>query len=575
MIQRDFRKPSSQKPRARSRMHAVSLMVFLGLSSAYAWKPNTHVYLAEEVIKDAIPDGQVTICRTNFVTHEITQNCSNYQVDPEILQAIRSYPQQFRAGVLGPDAYPDILTGQQVIHPDESLPHKPEPPGGTNSWLQYLWDRSNAEQGGSRLPVRAFTVGFLTHSAGDLFGHTFVNNYTGGPFSIGPNAVRHVVLEGYIGKRTPNITDIYGQPVTENSFSIDQGVREFIYQNMVNATPGSVLLNQLMGGGGTTASVPYIYSGLRAGLQRDIDNYYAALREFDRRSAEKVRAAENCGTWDFSCSATLLYGEAAAIQLEKAAFRVANGPIVTYKEYWVDDIDLGLRAWPELSQQLAKVLVFNPNGVDTARAQQLAQTYVQEHLLSMSGVPDIVGITWEVIEKILDALVPQFLIDAINDLKRDLLNTMLQAAIGMTVDDLKRYVTNPELYFDQVMATGPNPITLDAFNRQELHIDENGMPNPSNPTRFDYRQVAAAYNTVTLTKMLMLGSGEMNRLLQDLGSSQRLQAPNIMLGFVRSLDDSNQWVANNPYQLILANDCGAFRQVFMQQSGEVDSCVNN
>lgn len=543
---------------------------------AYAWKPNTHIFLAEEALKDAL-DGNVSICRTDYIEGRVLEDCKEYAVDAEMLAALRAHPQQYRAGVLGPDAYLDILTGQQVIHPDRSLPKYPEPPGGSNSWLQYLWDNANG-QTQNRLSIKAFAAGYLTHAAGDMFGHTFVNKFSGGEFELGQNAVKHIVLEGYVGKRTPATVDATGIPVTENNISIGDGVSDFIYRYMVDAKPGSFLSDQLLVGSGAETSVPRIYSDLRTGLQRDIDDYYAKKADYDRRYDEKIRAAEACRVLDFSCSKTKLYAEAAAIQAEKGIYVTANGLQVTYKEHWVEDIDSGLQAWPDTSHELAKALVFNSGGADTDRAQQVAQQYVTEHLLSMAGAPDALGATVEFVDQVLQALLPQVVRDAVNQMKRDLLNYLLKNSFGFTVEEIKEYLNNPENNFDPVLnAGGPGQrITLQEFNRDELKINDTGFSNPQDPERFDYKNVPAAYNTVTISKMVLLGHDEMNQLLGDLGSSARLNAPNsnIMLGFIRTLDGDNEWHDNAPYKLALALECSAYVKVFMKQTGEQGGCVN-
>ena len=113
-----------------------------------------------------------------------------------------------RAGTLGPDAYPDILTGQQVIHPagavspgETSVDLNPGGPG-PGPWLQRLYDLAygNAGVANDRTPQnRAFVAGFMAHAAGDTYGHTFINAFTGGAFHFLPlpeNAIKHVVLEG-------------------------------------------------------------------------------------------------------------------------------------------------------------------------------------------------------------------------------------------------------------------------------------------------------------------------------------------------------------------------------------------
>lgn len=538
---------------------------------AYAWKPNTHVFLAEEVIKDAIDDGKVSIYRTDYENSGILDKVGDYEVDPELLNALRAHPQQYRAGVLGPDAYPDILTGQQVIHPDNSSS------GGSisNSWLKYLWDLTSTPDNNTP-PIKAFVAGYLTHAAGDMYGHTFVNNFTGDAFTFEPptNAIKHIVLEGYVGKRTPLIVSSNNQFVTENDVSID-GVEDFIYRNMVDAKPDSPLDKSLLIGKKAESSVPRIYSRLRAGLQRGINDYYAQKADYDRRYDEKIRAAKACRLLDFSCSRTGLYAQAAAIQAEKAAYVAANGLQVTYKEYWVEDIDSGLRAWPRVSHELGKALIFNtrPEGADTEKAKEIAQQYVYDHLLSMSGAPDALGATLSFIDSVKAAILPTVLVEAIEQMKQDLLNYLLQQAFGLTSEQIKEYLNNPERYFDLVLnSVEPGQsTTLQTFNTQELKISDTGYSNPDE--KFDYQKVPAAYNTVTMTKLLLLNQSGMNLLLRDLGSDLSLNEPNAMLGFINTLDGDNQWHIN-PQKMILAQDCNAYRKVFMRQTGETGGCAS-
>jgi len=127
---------------------------------AFAWKPKTHVYLAEEALRDALDNGKVTIYETDQASGKILGPLGEFDVDPKILAALRAAPAQFRAGVLGPDAYPDILTGQQIIHPDEALPHDGSA-SGTDAWLAHIWKRGFIE--GATPQVQAFAIGYLTH----------------------------------------------------------------------------------------------------------------------------------------------------------------------------------------------------------------------------------------------------------------------------------------------------------------------------------------------------------------------------------------------------------------------------
>jgi hypothetical protein len=542
---------------------------------AFAWKPTTHVYLGEQARKDAVDDGKVTINRVEYANGKVTtQKIGDYPVDSNILAALKAYPAQYRAGILGPDAYPDILTGQQVIHPP---PQDTGVVGGSNAWLKYLWDLTTTPSYNTQ-PIKAFVTGYLTHAAGDMYGHTFINNFSGGRFAIEPpkgpeNAIKHILVEGYVDKRL-------NKPELDSNFfnASIAGVENFIYRNMIDAKPGSYLDTQLLKSGikATKLSVPRIYSTLRANLQRDIDAYYAKKADYDRRYDEKIRAAKACKPLDFRCSAIALRAQAAAILAEKGAYVTANGLIVTYKEYWRADIDDGLKAWPQTSDKVAKALFFNPERkTKVDEAERILKDYVNQHLISMSGGPDVVGQFAALASKIsgiVSQIVPAFIKEPIQQLKNDILNALLKSAIGMTKDQLKEYMESPQRYFDQVFTRGSGErVTLQTFNKTYLQINDTGYSSPNES--FDYRKFRAAYNTATMSKLILLSKDGVNKLLADLGTSARLGEQNIMLGFIPSLDGSNQWSGKGEpptsQKMALALSCSAYKQVFMQQAGEV------
>jgi len=346
----------------------TSLVILLSLivSCCFAWKPTTHVYLALQAVEDA-QDGYITLHSVNYGTGEISGVIGEYPVDPLILNAIRNYPAQYRAGILGPDAYPDILTGQQVIHP-----------GNANRWFEYLWEMARSESDA----VKAFVLGYITHAAGDMYGHTFVNLFSGGAFTISPpdgplNAIKHIVLEGYVDKRLDS------SRMNGDFFEVSiSGVEDFIYKYMVDAKPNTFLGDHLLpeNGAGTDYSIPRIYSSLRENLAEDVREYYADKAEYDREF-------DDCDILDFTCSKTI-------IAAEKTAYMLANSIPVTYKEAWIEDIDIGLREWPKVSHEVAKALFFNPSrSADISRATDLLEEYALIHLSSMSGAPDFIGIS--------------------------------------------------------------------------------------------------------------------------------------------------------------------------------------
>jgi hypothetical protein len=551
---------------------------------ALAWKPVTHIYLAEEVMRDAVDDGRVTLYAVDPQTGRITGVLGSFQVDPKALTALRQGGSQFRAGVLGPDAYPDILTGQQVIHPDEAAAGHGAT--GSDAWLEWIHRKGFVETSDPK--INAFALGYLTHAAGDIFAHTYVNHFAGGEFALTPpmNAIKHLTLEGYIGERTPQTINTFttriasgrpcnprkqddleelpeGErcgirydsvhlPVTNENISIN-GVEDFIWREMIDARPGSSLAEQLYRGEAVNRSVPYIFSSLRAELQKKLDDYDA-------------RRARLSG-------------------VERAAFEAANLPSATYNRAWIAEIDRGLKAWPATSHEIAKAVIFSgPGGADLDRAEAAMGLYVREHMLSMAGLPDGVVYTAGAIVDIVGAVMPEVFVGVLEEILRAPLNAIVRGATNMSLDQWSELMTRPHAHFDEIMTRSggghsgaeAHTITLADFNADHLGIADAGYSNPG--LKWSIDTFAPAFNTVQLTKMLLLsdqGRRELEQALRDRGVEVSLGSQNMMLGWVRSLDAGNQWQAlpskqpgASPQPELARGDGRAWRSLFMPQIGE-------
>ena len=510
---------------------ALTLAALCATTPAFAWKPTTHVYFAEIAAKDAA-DGSVEIPL-------LDGRVLTYPITGKTLDALKSRRAYYRAGVLGPDGYPDMMTGQQVIHPsgrDSKIK------GGSDAWLNHIWGsfKGDARQ-------HAFRMGFLTHAAGDMFGHTFINHFTGAPFTFSPvsNAIKHVVLEGYVDKRLP--ANALKGSFFDASIS---GLEGLIYSSMVDADRNKALRTKLLRSGapGTAASVPSIFSSIRTNLRNKIKWYNDRIAQYDDD-------IEHCAIWNPTC-----YPRA-----KKNGFIAANGIQHAYRKAWIKDVDEGLRAWPGVSHRVAVALFFNSERkTDTEKADEILTWYAQRHLLSMAGAPDFVGATTLLIGKIIDAITPDFLLEPIRKLKENMLNAMLKAAIGMDKNELKKYLTRPDRYFDEVMNKGAGEnVTLKRFNAKYLHIRDTAYKNPAES--FDYRNVPAAYNTALMSKLIYLSNAQINDLLGKVGSSMagKFRYQNIMLGFIDTLDGSRQWQK----KLVFAQDCTAWNALFKPLPG--------
>ncbi|CAN0578934.1 unnamed protein product, partial [Laminaria digitata] len=230
-----------------------------------------------------------------------------------------------------------------------------------------------------------------------------INNFTGGPFAFSPpsNAIKHVLLEGYVDKRLPK-KEMRGDFFDARIKNIEW----LIYKNMVDARPGTVLDKSLLRprAAGAKFSIPRVFSTIRANLQRDIDKYRNTIKDYDK----KIKA---CKLTDFSCSKAILTGK-------KTAYITANGIQQAYRNAWIKDVDEGLRKWPGVSHQVAIALFFNnERKTDIDKAEAILTAYARDHILSMAGAPDFVGATAKVIGKVVDAVTPRALQAAIMRLK--------------------------------------------------------------------------------------------------------------------------------------------------------------
>src|SRR4051794_9026718 len=190
---------------------AVTALLGLSASPALAWKPNAHLFTGDQAWRDATDgDGAVTI------------GGRDYPVPALIVDALSKHRDFYNLGVIGPDGTPDLTYGQAVIHPGSSGTFTDGAYPGTQStgaWMSYVYRKAWEAQvdpglsGEDRGQILAFAYGYLTHAAGDMWGHTVVNDLAGGVFpSIGdlPKepfgravgdaaiALRHIIVEGYM-----------------------------------------------------------------------------------------------------------------------------------------------------------------------------------------------------------------------------------------------------------------------------------------------------------------------------------------------------------------------------------------
>lgn len=572
---------------ALSFLFTVSLLA--AAPSALAWKPITHVYLAEEAREELVrQNGSIRIDRTNFWQQRLDGTIGTFPVSSDVHQALANWPQYFRAGVLGPDAYPDILFGQSTIHPEENSF------GGSDAWMRHLYNRAATPQ------QRAFVLGFLAHAAGDMFAHTFVNDYAGGAFTLSDwnNPRRHIVVEGYLGRLTPKLR-------SPSSYTIDtSGVNAFIYTNLIDARRprsgiplGTSDAEHLWRLTERTRykSLPGAFTRLRAGVEDMIAGYYDHVRWL----REQVRDYNSrCSLWNpWACAKAVFYRAALW------AYQGVGGLAIQYLEAWQQDITRGLRAWPETSTQVARALFMKQDHhANTDEARNVLRTYRQNYFCSMMGAPDLYCSVSAIFSNLTRTILGP--LDLLSRLKDEIINAQIEKATGMSVDDWKRLASATAMDVDYHVGYRPRPPNSPAGTpaslpaSQELNIQTSmytpnpALPNnsPQNPV-FDVTRFAPAHNTLAAIKLsffntpaqwvsVMNAAGwtppnPSNYFFNFYGFARPFSGQ-ILLDHVLNLDDGNQWQPKRSImdsrwvtsEMVLAADCGLFSRFFMQETGD-------
>lgn len=251
-----------------------ALLASLATSPTHAWKIETHLWLANEILKEVATDGSVRL------------PLGNYRINQDLLRALSEVrgPNRpaFLIGVLGPDTYPDMIAGQMTTHPGlevirkdyynkkddlrgyqlnipdllsnlqrdldaegetfvEQAQSRPvsnpclerlrkrspginsespaTPPARlwqTDDWL--CWVRAQARAVRPDGPESSFAAGYFMHAAMDLWAHSYVNHYSGDVWVLSEEQeveARHMALESVVARLHTSPTSLVTQDAAQ------------------------------------------------------------------------------------------------------------------------------------------------------------------------------------------------------------------------------------------------------------------------------------------------------------------------------------------------------------------------
>jgi hypothetical protein len=594
----------------RGVLGACVVVAVLSGRPALAWKPYTHNTTASQAYQDAVDDGTVNVLGRT------------YTVKPALVTALRNWPQFYNAGVIGPDGFPDLTYGQSVIHPGSVVSGEPR----TGAWLAHVLRSGLTAQNDPSLgssekeQILAFTFGFLTHGAGDMWAHTLVNDFAQGVFPAvseiltDPNkaaiALRHFVIEGYVGDATPGFDGNQDTPDPRDARAPAPGgdVSDDSTPSFPYSAPHGFIFRTLIDPGAATPSSgrgPLIsfFLGLRSNLQGVLTSnpkpLQDALDSYDDTVAAFNDLREDCnfdGVLDavhdtVACPAGLLIlGIDIAIDSAEAFFTLvtetvelaAKEVLNAYLRAWIDDIDDGLRHWSELGLASTRAL-FDPQArrdlqneecefdgdddltsllrancehgvgvLDTLLDQ--SDPFINHHLLSMVGAPDLVGELREILQSIGDVvddiigtITAPFnpLREVIAEVKlfiSDLLEDAISGLLGIDIEAIRDLLTHPShlVCLDHTTFDFPAPLgsqTIGLFpagshdrldgllGLDSAHHVVEGALDPEcgrlqDTAELSFGNVKATANTVTMSKLLLLDGPQLNQLLGDILNRQ-------------------------------------------------------
>ena len=306
-------------------------------TKALAWGKSTHVFTANNIIAS-------TWSGTSSVKYE--DSTYNFTIPEEFRQAIQNYPQAFRAGALGPDMYPDILTGQMYIHPAD-------PNIDSGEWITYLCNAVNkmGKDTEGRKVALSFTLGCILHYCGDLFGHDFVNTFSGGAF---PSVASAEMLD-MESERLNNVL---------SHLSVEKYMDTLIYPGYSSASgkidaPNPFVRNVMVFNGTPAAGLAPLYKYYPALELQDIDtgDIWIISDILDNILDGLFDNGTNNVPPHYTAMLALRTYVTARADKYRENMEPASAAITRFYDEWAKDIDKGITKFTECSDNIASRMV--------------------------------------------------------------------------------------------------------------------------------------------------------------------------------------------------------------------------
>lgn len=418
--------------------------------SAYAWKTKTHGYSANLLLKDA-KDGKLKIDGTD------------YAMPAEYKTALEKYPQSFRAGVLGPDFYPDMLTGQSYIHP-----YDPDAGVGVGDWLKLLVEGVNSMSPDSdeRYNALAFTLGMAVHYAGDMFGHDFINAFAGGAYPAYADAAHDVDKLYYIIRHMAE------------EYKMDTLIGNRLGETEVDAPDEFILSTWIYNGSSPNAGPAKIYDKYGGMMYQYI--YLVEFRDTLHAFLEEYRGS------------------------------LFLTPFVEIVGHWVDDLDIATKQLIATFDDLAhEFLIKSEDTSDVGLVTERLDDWINKYGLKATPFPDIMVDFVNKLQELTDKFIAATGIDKVTKTLKEFIYDLMEDAIYGIFNamgfDYKQYT---ELTKDPYYALIANGGSRDDYYEFMTYM---------NLFETDAEAFDAFYNTLLMGKLILMGPESLNSFFKKYG----------------------------------------------------------
>ena len=454
-------------------------LVLLAPASLGAWKPLTHIYIANVVLEDA-KDGKISI-----------PPFGDFAVDPTYRRYLQNAPNALRAGAIGPDGFPDLVTGQMNIHAEN-----------TDVWLLHLKSLITDGSYSGNNPAGAFYVGYLIHCASDMWAHDWVNAFSGGSWPSAAELSSSRTKAFLKIKKHMAIENTVDEEMLKKNSSMSWAItvpEDYLFDVMINTRLAAY-----------AKGPKYVFLEMTSPIQKFVTAYW---RFKDKEHGQSMKNLAERKVYEYldECLREWITTSATIFRRTIGGNEKLSKVLVEEYKSWALDHVTKLGTYLEVKDALAKF-------TDTVRI--------------LSGDPSV----------FLERLARKAIEELVTEIKTGIYDALMKPTVGFTYSDLGQLESNRAR---DVL----EPAVMSQFTAELGEFPAVAAWPKVGPTSAQNKVNAAVYNSVVSAKLALLNADGLNQFANAvLNGSSGKTSKKYFLGTdfipagIASIDKSGQFL---------------------------------